>query len=131
MLRSNLILRLPPFPAQDGVVRSTFAPVAVTLHPQAAGADNAVVEFGYTPELECTSRHERCVATKAVIDEENPFVWPSEKGGDAGVAGMPCSTGCTISIPGISRKVLYYRYKYRDAANRVLATGPVQVSVVP
>jgi hypothetical protein len=36
-----------------------------------------------------------------------------------------------IVIPAISQRVLYYRLKYRDAANAEIATGPTQVQVVP
>jgi hypothetical protein len=129
-MRSNLLVDLPPFPAMDSVNRGTFIPVTVNL-PARAGATNAVVEFGYGPELYCMQRAEKCVATKATVDESSPFVWPTEAGGDTGVSGASCASGCTIAIPAISGKVLYYRWKYRDASNNVLATSGIQVQALP
>ncbi len=132
MLRSNIVLKLPPYPAANSVVRTSFSPVVVNLKPPAsAGVNNAVVEFGYTTTLYCTVRTEKCVATKSAIDEVNPFVWPTEVGGDTGVTGMPCSSGCTIAIPAISGKVVFYRWSYRNASQAVIATSPLQVTVVP
>jgi hypothetical protein len=57
---------------------------------------------------------------------DTEFSWASET-----YAGQPCSSGCTITIPAISGKVLYYRWKYRDAANNVLETSGVHVQAVP
>jgi hypothetical protein len=45
--------------------------------------------------------------------------------------GMPCSTGCTIAIPAISQRVLYYQVQYRDKSNHTLSASPYQAVVVP
>ena len=47
------------------------------------------------------------------------------------MTGVPCSTGCTVPIPALSQRVLYYRVSYRDAANRIVAKTPTQAVVVP
>jgi hypothetical protein len=126
------MLKLPAFPQKDSVSRSSFIPITVDLRPPAGSTvSDAIVEFGYSTNLYCTARTEVCVATKAAIDESNPFLWPTEVGGSAGVTGVPCSTGCRITIPGISGKVLYYRWKYRDAAKTVQAISGLQVVAVP
>lgn len=125
-------LKIPPFPTKDSVSRATFVPVPVKLTPPAGlGVNNAVVEFGYDSSFRCTSRNESCFANTASIDETNPFVWPSDVGGETSISGLACTSGCWVSIPALSQKVLYYRWKYRDAGNVTLATGATQVYVVP
>lgn len=125
-------LKIPPFPTKDSVSRTTFVPVPVKLGPPAGLAvNNAVVEFGYDSGFRCTSRNESCFANTASINEANPFVWPSDVGGETSISGLACTSGCSVSIPALSQKVLYYRWKYRDAGNVTLATGATQVYVVP
>jgi hypothetical protein len=93
--------------------------------------DNATVEFGYVEngqatDFFCTSRRESCVATAAAVNELAPFAFAGEV-----TAGVPCAAGCAIQIPALSQRVVYYRAKYRDASNRVLATGRMQVAAAP
>jgi hypothetical protein len=99
--------------------------------PAGLGVNNAVVEFGYDSSFRCTSRNESCFANTASIDETNPFVWPSDVGGENSISGLACTSGCSVTIPALSQKVLYYRWKYRDASNVTLATGATQIYVVP
>jgi hypothetical protein len=126
-----LLGKLPPYPPTDSVARWKFQPIPVKLTPPAGlGVDNAIVEFGYgengSPEnFYCTSRQETCVANTATVGTI-PFAFPSD-----GPAGMACGSGCTIAVPAISERMLYYRVKYRDAANRTVATGKMEVMVVP
>jgi hypothetical protein len=94
--------------------------------------DNAVIEFGYADNgpatsLYCTSRQEICVAQSATVDPNTPFVFAQTET----VTGAPCASGCVIAIPGIPQRLVYYRVKYRDAANNVLATTNIQVAAVP
>ena len=62
-----------------------------------------------------------------------PFLYASEGtgGAETGVAGLTCANGCTIAVPAISQRALYYQVIYRDAANRTLATGQLEVTAVP
>ena len=130
--------KLPPYPQVDSVSRGTFVPVAVSVTPPARLAvDNAVVEFGYlengTPQqLYCTSRHDTCVAASATVASV-PFQFASEGSGGAesGLKGMACSAGCSIAVPALPQHVLYYRIKYRDANNQVLAQTGLQAVVTP
>lgn len=119
--------KMPPYPTPDAVDRGTFVPMALKLQPPAGIAvDNAVVEFGYTEYLgNCTSRKDPCVASGAEIGSP-PFQFASEN-----PAGMPCAPGCTIVIPAIPQRILYYQVQYRDKSNRTLAAGPAQAVAVP
>ncbi|HWR52086.1 MAG TPA: hypothetical protein VN428_13320 [Bryobacteraceae bacterium] len=121
-----LAVKLPPPPAEDGVNRTTFIPLPLKLGSAPAGTDTAVVEFGYEPEFRCTSSREVCLATAATVGEAAPFAFESEN-----PAGAPCTSGCTITIPQLPQRVLYYRVKYRAAGGTVIATGATQVAVSP
>jgi len=118
---------VPPMPARDNVNRMEFVPFPVRLAGR-PGATRTVVEFGYDPELKwrCTQRAEGCVVDSATYDKAAPFKFADT---DA-VVGADCTAGCTMTVPAISDRVLYYRWKYRDADGNVLATGPVQAAAV-
>jgi hypothetical protein len=133
-----LLGKVPPFPPTDSVVRSTFQPIAVKLTPPAGLAvNNAVVQFGYTEngspgQFYCTSRQEKCLATAAAVPAV-PFQFASEGTGgvETGVSGVQCTSGCSVAIPAISQRVIYYQVKYRDASNNTVATSQIQTVAVP
>ncbi|MGA2132407.1 MAG: hypothetical protein ABSH50_08950 [Bryobacteraceae bacterium] len=119
--------KLPPYPSPDSIGRGTFVPMVLNLQPPAGvKADNAVVQFGYAEYGgNCTSRHDPCMASAAMIGSP-PFLFASEN-----PKGMPCSATCTIAIPAISQRVLYYHVSYRDKSNAVLSSTPQQAATVP
>jgi hypothetical protein len=127
-----LMFSLPPVPPADSIARNDFIPVTVQLAPpRGMNPDNAVVEFGYAENGDassyyCTSRQETCVAVSGSVNDANPFYYASEN-----FQGMSCGSGCTITVPGLPGRILYYRWKFRDAQNNVLATGAMQVKALP
>jgi hypothetical protein len=127
------MLPYPPEEPGGSVTRGTFVPMSVSLKPPAGlGVNNAIVEFGYqeygTPQLfNCTTRNDACVAAASMVPSGNqPFHFASEN-----PAGASCASGCTIAIPAISQRVLYYQVKYRAANNTVLSSNPPIAVVVP
>jgi hypothetical protein len=118
--------KLPPFQMPDGLKRNTFLPLEVAVGRGPAGTSDAVIEFGYDPQYRCTSRREACVATSPTVDEKAPFYWAGET-----YKGPSCATGCTIAIPAISQRVVYYRVKYRRADGSTAATGKTRVLAAP
>jgi len=130
--------KMPPYPPADTIDRSTFIPVPVKLTPPTGLAvDNVVVQFGYAENgnpsgFYCTSRQEKCMAAAATVPAI-PFVFASEGAGgvESGVTGLSCVNGCTVAIPALSQRMLYYQVIYRDAANQTLAKGQVEVTAVP
>ena len=112
--------------------------MVLTLNPPSGlGVDNAIVEFGYAEngqpgQFYCTSRRETCLATTESVGDI-PFLFPSDGAGDgeAGVTGLSCASGCSLAVPALPQRVLYYKVKYRDSNNVVLAETPVQVSITP
>jgi hypothetical protein len=122
--RHEYLGKLPWFPPVDSVNRATFVPVRIQIKPPSgAGADNAVVEFGYNSSFYCTTRAESCVKDS---HPSEPYVFA----GDV-VSGIPCANGCTVDIPAHSQKVLYYRWVYRNASGEGVGTGSTNVIVVP
>jgi hypothetical protein len=115
----------------DSVDRSKFIPLMVSVEPPVgAKINNAIVQFGYEEDgapsaLNCTSRNDVCIANAGSIGTP-PFFYASEN-----PAGLACSTGCTIALPAIPQRVLYYRVVYRDASNNVLSIAPLQAIAAP
>jgi hypothetical protein len=114
-----LLGKVPPYPPVDSVVRWTFQPIPVKLTaPPGLAVNNAVIQFGYVEnggagQFYCTSRQE------------------GAGGVETGITGVSCATGCTVAIPAISQRMLYYQVKYRDASNRTVATGQIETIAVP
>jgi hypothetical protein len=111
---------VPPIPPEDTIDRTRFVPISVQVTGP-ANTDNAIAYFGYDENFYCTSRLEACV-----LGTTDPFNWASDT-----ITGVSCGSGCTLEIPGISQKVLYYQIRYRDSGDNVIATGRTQVVAVP
>jgi hypothetical protein len=124
-----VMIKIPPQPAADGKDRTTFipTPIAAAAPP---GATHAVVEFGYAEQgtpasYYCTSRRETCVAYQAAVNEATPFKWtPTES-----VTGLPCSPSCTLVVPALPGRVVYWRVKYRNANQTDIALGESGVAI--
>ena len=120
------LAKLPPFPAADGVDRSNFERIGLYVSG-ADGATQVVVEFGYAengpPEnFYCTSRQETCVRG-------------SQGGTDYGFASetvipVACQGGCTVEVPAIPQRVLYYRARYLDDSGNTVMTGAMGAMMV-
>jgi hypothetical protein len=129
----NLVTALPPLPDADGVSRNTFIPVPVVIDPPPGlPVRSAVVEFGYVENgaaggYYCTSRQETCVAASALLNVTTPFSFEQTET----YAPVSCAHGCTITIPAISQRALYYRWKYFDASGQVLASSNSHVILTP
>ncbi len=122
---TNMLARVPRMPAPDGIDRSDFVPIPVTS-PPVAGAVNTLVQFGYdASRFRCTQRRETCVAVSAAYDRTDPYKFAETES----YTGLDCTMGCTITIPAISDRVVYYRWVYRGAGGAVLATGAPQAIV--
>ena len=122
----KFLVKIPPFPSGDSVNRGTFEPLSIQLGSVPAGTDNIVVQFGYNPDFYCTSRQEACITNQSTINETTPFYWASEK-----YSGLPCASGCTVTIPAVPQRVVYYRVQYRNASGTVIATAATAVAAVP
>lgn len=126
---SFLLVRLPPFPAPDGINRGDYIPMTVFVPtPTASGSATAVVKFGYdSTNFRCTTRLEACLAASSTTAAVK---WASEA-----PAGVTCTTSttpsCPVIVPGISGRILYYQWQVRNSGGTVLASGPVLPWAVP
>jgi hypothetical protein len=137
----DLMTVLPPYPASDGVVRSSFIPIVVQVSPtRNLNVDNVIVEFGYAENGDpgsyyCTSRQEACVVTvspatccEAVVSTINtsvPFYFDATEK----YAGVPCGENCVITIPALSERVVYFRIIFRDVFGNTLGASSSQAIV--
>jgi hypothetical protein len=122
-LRNDIfMMKLPPWPAADGVNRSTFINVSVTV-AAVSGATTARARFGYAENgpaanLYCTSRKETCTTSGS------PFVWLSEP-----QVLQSCYSGCTIEVPAIAGRVVYYQIDWMDSTGHVLSSSPLTPTI--
>jgi hypothetical protein len=124
-----LLAKLPPYPQPDGIDRTTFVPLTVTAVTRGmTGVDNAILQFGYAENGDpgsyfCTSRQETCVKG---AQSGNAYGTASDT-----IAGVACGNGCTLTLPGISGRVAYYRIVYRDRSNQPIGMSPPSAAIVP
>jgi len=120
-----LIARLPTWPNPQDVTtdRSNFVMRPVTAGPN-TNLPNARVRFGYAENgppagFFCTPRQDACATggTPYAFLSENPN-WQS------------CAGGCTVQVPAIPGRVLYYAIDRQDNSGN-LVPGEVQVQLVP
>jgi hypothetical protein len=83
--------------------------------------------FGYAENGEmvattfnCTTRQDACDVAAPTIQDE-PFSYASE-----GLAPTPCDSGCTIQVPAISGRLLYYQIIHGDGYPEPLNAVAVQ-----
>lgn len=118
--------RLPPWPPYDTVNRSQFVQVPIQLSGRTG--DTVRIEFGYQEfgapsNLDCTSRGEACF-TSASATQSNPFLFASET-----QSYTSCGSGCTVNIPALPGRMLYYRI-HRKNASSIEAIGSIQILAV-
>jgi len=126
------MIQMPPYPPLDSVNRGNFVPIAVSFTPP-TGTNNTVIDFGYQEYAQsgvpyCTTRLDLCEATAAAIPiGYQPFKFASEA-----PTGITCgSPPCTIAIPAISQRELYYRFRYQNAGGATIQVGSWQILSVP
>jgi len=119
---------IPPYPGrQPGVNRAAFIPIPVKLGTVPRGTHNVLVEFGYNPSFWCATRQESCIANATSIQSgSSVYFYAADT-----YSGLACASGCTPVIPALSQRVMWYRVKYRNASNAVIATGATQVLATP
>jgi hypothetical protein len=121
-------VRIPTI-ATDTVNRSTFVPVPVNV----PGGDQAAIRFGYDQSFRChgvsdsqgnfvAGYNDACLTDGSGAQ---PFVFASEP-----QRQTTCGSGCTVNIPGVSGRYLYYRIE-RYKSGVLTDQGPTQRYAVP
>lgn len=123
LARARWYIAPPPFPGVDSRNRGTFVGIPVTITSVPAGTDNVLVQFGYDGTFQCSrNRDNTCYAESATLNEATPFMFDHET-----LTGVSCASGCTVTIPAIANRVLYYRVVYRNSGGAVIAHGATEV----
>jgi hypothetical protein len=122
--------KLPTFPAAStGTTTFTQLPVTVA----SSTYDQARVEFGYlengpATSFFCTGRQEACV-TSAAPTQANPFSYLTS---DApGWTSTSCTAGCTINVPVIPGRTVYYQVQQRNSSTSQQQTSATTVVATP
>ncbi len=129
-VRTELFMyKLPPLPGSTEQTRpgNDFRLLTVTLGPNAE-LDQARVRFGYgengnPANLYCTTRQENCSTT---ADSSMPFAYESE-----GPVWQSCSAGCTIQVPALPGRVLYYAIDRKSSSDGTVQLGELRVKANP
>jgi hypothetical protein len=123
-----MMLKLPPWPnAQQDGTRSGFVPVQVDLQPNEQYS-KARIRFGYAENgpvdgFFCTSRQEACVTDNQLT----PFAYAQSET----LTPAECQGGCSISVPAIPGRILYYREERLTSDGGSVYQGPIKVRAVP
>lgn len=123
-----LLVKLPPWPnTQPDGTRNGFVPIQVDLPPNEQYS-KARIRFGYAENgpassFFCTSRREACVTDSALT----PFAYEQTET----LTPKSCQGGCSISIPAIPGRVLYYRVERLNDNPADIFAEPMGVRVVP
>jgi hypothetical protein len=115
-----LIAKTPSVEPLDNIRRDRFQDIPIKV-PPVPGATQAVIDFGYEEfgaktDFYCTSRKESCV-----VPGLTPFSYASES-----ISPQACTYGCTITIPGLPEKILYYRVRWLDASGTTVKAGNIE-----
>jgi len=106
---------------EDTINRSGYVPVPITTG--GASGDSVRVEFWYQEWNGVNGRAEHAFTTNSQT-ATSPFLWAYEP-----QAYTPCGSGCTVNVPAISGRLLYYSVHRRNGSMET--TGPVQMAAVP
>ncbi|MFN7939200.1 MAG: hypothetical protein U0R19_38100 [Bryobacteraceae bacterium] len=124
--RGGYYIVLPRFPGFDSRNRSTFEGVKVDIPTVPIDTSTVAIEFGYNTDFQCSrNRNDVCIAEKSLLDEAAPYKFAQET-----ISGVPCSSSCTVTIPALHNRVLYYRTKFRNGLGATIAVGQTQVVAV-
>jgi hypothetical protein len=112
-IRSEMLAaKIPPFPS-TATGTTTFTQLPVTV--ASSTYDQARATFGYaengpSTNFYCTGRQEACV-TSTSPTQANPFSYLTS---DA-PGWTSCAAGCTISVPAIPGRTIYYQIQQRNS----------------
>ena len=100
-VRHNVwLISVPPIPNRKQPRAGGLSRMTVSVGDR-AGMTHARIRFGTSPAFFCTTRQEQCL-TDSVI---TPYAFITSDS----LTATACSTGCTIRVPAMPGRVLFYR----------------------
>jgi hypothetical protein len=126
-----IAMRTGPLAPVDSVNRTNFVPIILT-YQGAPFASFVRARFGYAENggdlLQCTPYGQDCSTEIPSGSATDPFSFTNEA-----VTRQACANGasCTITIPSLPNRILYYVVDRLDSSGNVLQTSPMQAVAVP
>jgi hypothetical protein len=126
-----LALRIGAQPPIDNVNRTTFVPIIVN-YQGVPFASNIRARFGYAENggdlLRCTAYGQDCSTEIPSGSPGDPFSFSNEP-----ATRQACVNGanCTITIPSLANRILYYVVDRLDSGGSIVETSPMQAVAVP
>jgi hypothetical protein len=123
--------KIPPAFPVDSVNRTSFVPVTLTYHG-VSFASNIRARFGYLENggdlLRCTAYGQDCSTEIPSATAGDPYSFTNET-----VTRQSCGSGatCTVTIPSLPNRVLYYVIDRLDGSGNVVASTPLAAVAVP
>ena len=125
-------MKLPPWPvapSRDSVNRTTFVNLSRQIKASAdmvyARARFGYAENGPPSSFFCTTRGEACSTEIPSGSATDPYSFVGESTTHVG-----CSAGCTITIPTIPGRVVYFVLDYLSAGGTVIYSTPMEAIAV-
>ncbi len=122
-----LAAKLPPWPADTTPNHQAFRYISVPVSP-VSGATQARAKFGYVENeppgsssmhFYGTTRQDVTTSELNTDDPRDPFSWMTNHGRVA----TDCSSGaCTVGIPALPGRILYYVIEQLDSDGNVIST---------
>lgn len=107
-LRSAVVLfKLPDWQDPQPIPRNDFGRLSVNVAGK--GVTHARVRFGYNTSFFCTARAEACLTDSKVA----PFAFDNSDT----LTPQPCAEACSLTIPVIPGRLVYYRVELYDGTN--------------
>jgi hypothetical protein len=126
-----IAMRTDQLPPTDSINRTQYVTVPVSMQP-VTGATYVRARFGYAENggdlLRCTAYAQDCSTEIPSGSTTDPFSFTNEA-----VTRQACANGasCTITIPSLPNRILYYAVDRLDNNGIVVETSPLQAVVVP
>jgi hypothetical protein len=126
-----LAYRVPQAFPTDSVNRTSFVPVTLT-YQGVPFASNIRARFGYLENggdlLSCTAYAQNCSTEIPSASAGDPYSFTNEA-----VTRQSCASGatCTVTIPSLPNRVVYYVVDRLDDSGNVMATTPLAAVAVP
>jgi len=116
------LAHIPSQPAADGIDRTNYQNVSITIGPGSAGATHARVKYGYE-ENEPTRGTTWPPAIHFYCTQYQGTCYSSNQ-------NLSLNSQQTLQI-GVPQRVLFYQVDYLNASNQVVASDPLTTVAVP
>jgi hypothetical protein len=112
--------QIPPQPPADGIDRTNFENVAITIGAGSGGATHAQVQYGY----------EENEQSRSTTFPPTIHFYCTQYQGVCLSGGHSLSSTATLAI-GVPQRILFYQVQYLNGSNQVVASDPITAAAIP